>query len=243
MPPAVLRYDRIDRVAAVDALLEILDARPGVERRVAELRESLVDLLAQVAFEWQPVFARSRAEETEVHRVDAPQLVNRPRMIVDSQIEHDVGELGVAAVALDDQERRRLPAAVTAALAPRGVDEANRELWPRGLERGCERVDRLAPTRRFPAPRSRRPCVAQSMHWEPCRRRAPVIDDPDLALVPAVVAVDQPLHDLRIEALAERPAVRPESRVRVRLRRDCADCGFCPRDDGADGEELHGNAH
>jgi hypothetical protein len=44
-------HDRIDRIAAVDAFLEVLDARPGVERVVAEPRQPFVYLGAQVAFE------------------------------------------------------------------------------------------------------------------------------------------------------------------------------------------------
>ena len=47
--------DGIDRVARVDALLEVLDPRPGVERRVPELREPALDFGAQLAFERQPL--------------------------------------------------------------------------------------------------------------------------------------------------------------------------------------------
>src|SRR5438876_1644570 len=88
-----LEHDRIDRVGPVDALFEILDAGPGTERRVAKLREPIVDLGPQVAFEWQPVLTRGRAEEAEMHRVDPAQLFDRLQMVVDAEIDHDVGEL------------------------------------------------------------------------------------------------------------------------------------------------------
>ncbi len=47
--------------------------------------------------------------------VDAPQLLERTLVIVDAQVDDDVGELRVAAVLLDDEQRRRLLASLVAA--------------------------------------------------------------------------------------------------------------------------------
>ena len=52
--------------------------------------------------------------------MDASQLLDRQRVVVDSQIEHEVGELRVPAVSFDDQERRRLLSAPVAARELRG---------------------------------------------------------------------------------------------------------------------------
>src|SRR5581483_11104914 len=95
-----LEHDRIDLARVVDALLEILDAGEGAERLVAEPVEPLADLRAERAVERQPVLARRHPEQAVVQLVDAPQLLDRLRMIVDTQIDDDVGQLRVAARAL-----------------------------------------------------------------------------------------------------------------------------------------------
>ena len=53
--------------------------------------------------------------------VDAPQLLDRPFVVVDAQVDHDVREPGIAAVELDHEHAcRLLAAAVAAGLLRRG---------------------------------------------------------------------------------------------------------------------------
>ena len=62
--------------------------------------------------------------------VEPPQLLDRRLVIVDAQVERDVGEPGVAAVPLDHEERRGLLAATVAACCLRGckgLEETFRE--------------------------------------------------------------------------------------------------------------------
>ena len=47
--------------------------------------------------------------------VEARELGDRLRVVVDAQVDEDVAEAGVAAVALDDEQRGRLLAAAVAA--------------------------------------------------------------------------------------------------------------------------------
>ena len=79
--------------------------------------------------------------------VEPPQLLDRRLVVVDAQVDERVGEAGVAAVALDDDQRRRLLAAFVAA---RGLSSGQRleqalgERSGRGLERLRQRVDGVA---------------------------------------------------------------------------------------------------
>ena len=125
-------------------------------------------------------------------------------MVVDAQIEHEVGELRVPTVALDDHERRGLLPAPVAARALRGGQALQQPeceaLSHRRLERDCERVDRLrshedVSLRRVAGSRA----AARPVHARGAGVRRAVavrVDDADLALVPAVVGVSEPLHDL-----------------------------------------------
>ena len=77
--------------------------------------------------------------------VQAAQLVDRPLVVVHAQVDEDVGEAGVAAVPLDDEERGRLLAArvATGGLAGReGLEQSLGERARCGLEGLRERVDR-----------------------------------------------------------------------------------------------------
>ena len=84
---------------------------------------------------------------------EAPQLVDRRFVIVDAEVDEDVREAGIATVALDDQERRRLlAAAVSAGGLRRGqaFQQALRE-WPVAPSKVSASASTVSPeTRRFP---------------------------------------------------------------------------------------------
>src|SRR5689334_3364648 len=114
---------------------------------MADAAQALVELGAKRVVDREPLVPWGRAEQRVVHAVDAPELDERLRVVVDPEVDEDVGEAGVPTVALDDEERRRLaPPAVTA----RGlggveaVEQALGEAVPCGcLERLGERIDGL----------------------------------------------------------------------------------------------------
>ena len=64
----MLEHDRVDSLLAVDALVEVLDARPVGEALVAERGEPCPNLRGELAVERQPLVARCRAEERMVSR-------------------------------------------------------------------------------------------------------------------------------------------------------------------------------
>ena len=145
-----------------------------LERVVAELREPRRDLVAELPFERQPVLARRHAEEPVVQSVDPPQLVDRALVVVDAEVDGDVGELGVAAAA-----PRRRAAPPTAgrggrrprSARPRGTRAAARRGSGRPSPRTSLRARRPSPlpTRMFPCAAYPAPvrCPAQSRHSEP----------------------------------------------------------------------------
>ena len=63
--------------------------------------------------------------------VEPAQLLDRPRVIVDAEVDERVGEPAVAAVALDDEQRRRLLAAPVAARGLRGGEAVEQPLGER----------------------------------------------------------------------------------------------------------------
>ena len=174
-------------------------------------------------------------------------------MVVDPEVDEDVGEVRVPSVALDDEEGRGLaPAAVAARRLRRveAVEQPLREPLPgRRLERLGERVDRLARHEDVPlrgvagAGAAARPGVALVARVG--RRPALGIDDPELAVGAALVRRGEPLdHLLGAEPVAqEREPSRAVAGIRVRLRRDRADVRLRPRDDRADREELRLRRH
>ena len=118
------------------------------------------------------------------------------------------------------------------------------------LERLGQRVDRLAGDEDVPlggvagARAAARPVVAAGAGER--RAAAGGVDDPDLALVPALVGLGQALDDLlgRESLPQKREAIGAVARIRVRLRRDGAHLRLRPGHDRPDGEELrlHGHA-
>src|SRR5581483_67363 len=224
------------------------DSGPRVEGVVAERGEPLVHLAAQRLVERQPVLPRRDPEEAVVQRVEATELVDRALVVVDAQVADEIGEPCVAAVLLDDEERRRLLPAAIAACDLRGreaVDQPPREaLSAVRLERVRERVDGLpadedVPLRRVAAPRPvAGPLVASAAGVG--RSPSVAVDDADLAFVAAVIRADETAHGLLgVGAFAQQcEAFRAVAWVRVRLGRDGADVRLGPRNDGADGQEL-----
>src|SRR5918911_1774674 len=74
--PQLLEHHRIDRIFAVDPLLEILDSCPIREPLVAEGRESPLDLRAQLLVDGNPLVARCRAEQQRMEVIQAPELLD-----------------------------------------------------------------------------------------------------------------------------------------------------------------------
>ncbi len=229
-------------------------SRASSERSlVAEAGEPVRELRRELVVDGDPLRARRAAEERLVDPVETGELLDRPLVVVDAEIDEHVREAGVAAVALDDEQRGGLLAAAVAARGLRrreAVEQALRER-PSGRagERGRQRGDRLlgdedVPLRREAgAGEAAGPVVAARAG----EARAPplAVDDPELALVAAVVRLRQARDGLlRGEPVAQqREPVGPVARVRVRLRRDRADVRLGPRHDRADGEELRLRRH
>ena len=150
---------------------------------VAELRQPLAELRGELVVDGEPLVARRRAEDLVVERVDAAQLLDRPLVVLDAQLDDDVGQARVAAVALDDEERRGLlAAAVSACRLGRGeaVDQAHGERLARASPRTSRRARRRSPARRgcCPAPRSRRRCARRP---SPCTPAPVYVARPSLA--------------------------------------------------------------
>ena len=180
--------------------------------------------------------------------VDAAQLLERSLVVVDAEVDEEVGEACVTAVLLDDEQARRLLAAAVAAGGLGGVEavqQAQRQRLRGGALEGVREAvhgrlrDEDVALRRVAVPGpAARPGVA-ALAGE--RRRASLtVDDSELALGPLFVRGGQPFDDLlRREALAQQhEPVRAVAGVRVRLRRDRADVRLRPGDHRADGEEL-----
>src|SRR5207244_6364937 len=94
-----------------------------------------------------PVGLRGGAEQLLVEAEDAPELLDRPLVVVNAEVDERVGEAGVAAVLLHDEQARGLLPALVAACGLGGVEaveEAGRKGLAGGaLERHGERIDRL----------------------------------------------------------------------------------------------------
>ena len=115
-------------------------------------------------------------------------------MVVDTEVEDDVGEAGVAPVALDDEQGGGLLAAPVAARVLRsreGGQQALRERAGGRRERVGERVDRVGRDEdvalggKAVAGAAARPVEAPGTGVR--RGTAGPVDDPQLALVPPVV--------------------------------------------------------
>ena len=219
-------------------LLEVLDTGPVLEGRVAQDRQPSRDLVGEVALERQQ---RRRVGPAEVELVQVeqpPQLGHRPLVVVDAQVDLDVGLAAVAAAASGHEQRRALPAApVATGVVARGQGRragASGRGAPSAVSQArLHRLDDLRARRGCcPAPRSRRRCGRRPTAWQaapvyvaapPCR-----VDDAGLALVAAVVGGHQRVQGLlrRAAGAQHREAVGPVGEVGVRLRRDRPDVGL-----------------
>src|SRR5207237_311811 len=149
-------------------------------------------LVTKRAFERQPVLARRHAEELMVELVEPPELLDRALVIVDAEVDGDVGELPVPAVSPRDEERRRLLAAAVAAGGLRrreALEQPGGEARARtGLEGRGESVhgvragedvslSRVAGTRPLPGPtepRSRNLDCTATPHSDASRSQAAI---------------------------------------------------------------------
>ena len=147
--------------------------------------------------------------------MDAPQLLDRPFVVVDAQVDDDVGEPGIAAVALDDEQASRLLAAAVAAGLLRGGEAIEQPLGERparaALEGLRERVDGRCRDEdvalgRVAGPGApARPVVALGAGERGAS--ALRVHDPELAVLAPVVRLGQSLHGL----LRARPSRRSAS--------------------------------
>ena len=108
-----------------------------------------------------------------MHVVEARELLDRPRVVVDAQVDEHVAQPGVAAVALDDEERRRLLAAPVASRRLRCGEALEQPLGERPArgrgERRRERGDRLLADEDVALRREARP--GRGRPPSPCTRR------------------------------------------------------------------------
>ena len=161
-----------------------------------------VDLRLQLVVDAQPLLARRLAEQLLVQAVEAAQLVDRRLVIVDAEVDEDVGEAGVAAVALDDDQRRGLLAALVAARRLRRRERLDQALGERSarLERLRERVDGVAGDEDVPlrgVAVAGAPAGPVEAGGAGVGRTATLrVDDAELPLVAAVVGLGQPPDDL-----------------------------------------------
>jgi hypothetical protein len=173
-----------------------------------------------------------------VQLVEAHQLVDRPLVVVDTQVDQGVGQPRVPALGLHDEKRRGLLAApvATGRLSCREAVEqpASEALSFRRGERLRECVDRfradedVALRRVAEAVAVTGPLVAP--RTRPGRRVTRAVDDAELALVPAVVCRDELLERLLggRRLTQQRQPFGPVAWVDVCLRRDRAHAGLGP---------------
>ena len=169
-------------------------------------------------------------------------------MVVHAEVEDDIGEAGVAAILLHDEERGRLLAAAVAAGSLSGVEAVQEPLLERpadGLLEGLgEGVDGCAGDEDVPLRGVARPGAAPgpalALLAGEGRAAALPVDDAELPVLPLLVGRGQALDDLLGgEALPQqRQAVRPVAGVGVGLRSDGAGLRLRPGHDGADAEKL-----
>src|SRR5205823_510054 len=110
-----LQDDGIDARFVAYAVFEIRDAGPCAQRGVPGARDSRLYFFGELTLERQPVLVRRDAEQAVVQRVQPSQFLDRPLVVVDAQVAENVREPGVATVALDDEQRRGLLAALVSA--------------------------------------------------------------------------------------------------------------------------------
>ncbi len=135
--------------------------------------------------------------------VDPPQLLERALVLVDAQVDEAVGEAGVAAVALDDEQGGRLLAAPVAAGSLRGVEAVEQALGERArraLEGLGDRVHGRGRDEDVALS-----CVAvagpaagpvHALAAGEARSDPVPVDDAELAVFAPVVVSGQALHDL-----------------------------------------------
>src|SRR4029079_12503391 len=117
-----VEYDGIDLFLSVDALLEVRCAGPVLESFVAENCEAIGHLPTKPGVERDPAGARRLSEELLVEAEQATELLERPLVIVDAEIDDNVREPRVSLLRPDDEERCGLLPPTVAACGLRGVE-------------------------------------------------------------------------------------------------------------------------
>ena len=178
--------------------------------------------------------------------VETRELADRLGVVVDAEIDEHIREAGVAAVALDDEQRCRLLSAAIAAGRLRRrqrLEEPFRERpsGGRGERLHERRHGLLADEDVALRGEARAGDAARPLEAFGAGVRRPLavrVDDPELAL--AAVAGGQLLDHLsrRRAAAQQREPFGAVPRVRVRLRGDRAGVRLGPRDDRAHREKL-----
>ena len=161
-------------------------------------------------------------------------------MLVDAQVDDLVGEPGVPAVSLDDEERCRLLPAPIAARRLSRVEAVEQPLGERArayFEGVCDCVDSLGRDQNvalggIAGSGSASGPLHALVAGVGCGA-ALAVDDAELPVVASFVGCGKAFDDLfRAEPFVqEREAARAVARVRVGLGRDRADFGLCPGDD------------
>ena len=238
----------------VDAHLVVLGADPLVERGVTLGPRERLELVAQVVGD-RHLLLVGGGGEVEVVEVEEPgQLGDRCGVVVHPQVDRDVVAAAVAGTLADDQQRGRLaPALVTARVVAGGQrgeqPVRQRQVGGGRLPGGDHRqhdvlagqavaLDRVALAGLAAGPvDAGAPGVGG--------RTALDVDDADLAVVAALVLLEQPQQRDR----RGRPGVEVGERqslvgdVGVGLGGDGTHAGHGGRHGGPDGQELRGHGH
>src|SRR6267143_5030301 len=223
--------------------------RPGRRPAVKpERREAGLQFAYEGRAERQDILRILAIQQGEVVDGEDPvQLLDRPRMVVDPDVDPAVVEAPVPAAVPDHEEGRRLlPAAIASRRLPgaEGREEANRQVALGRFERMAHRLDdvlareQIALGRKVLPDKMARPrkALLPRVRGGPPAR----IDDARLAFRRFLVGLREALEDLLRGGplLQHLEGFRPVGRVRVRLGRDRPDPRERERDDGSDRDEL-----
>ncbi len=184
------------------------------------------------------------------HAEDPDELVDGIRMVVHAQVDVAVVAPLVPAAVADDQQRRGLPSALVPARRVAGHERGQQPvaqvalgLGERAGELGHDGLARQDVALRGEAVAGDAAGPRHALGAGERRRMPRRVDEPDLAVFPAVVGGQQPVQrGLRADAVRHQlQPFRAERRVRPRLRRDGPRARPGPRHDRADARELRGD--
>src|SRR5919108_677122 len=258
VPAELGQHHRVDAARAFYPLFKVLHARPGLEiggevaAPVAKRIEAGTQLTLELAVDREPLLLWRRAEVELVEVEQALELPDRLGVVVDPQVDEDVGPTVPATLPDDAEGRRLLPAAVTAgglAGGKRGEETLREREGRICLERLRERAERLAGHQHVALRRVARTApIARPIDAPRARvrgRPALPVDDRNLPLFPAVVVRDQALERLgRGRPFGEEAQpIRPVRRLDPGLSRDSADLRLGPGRERTDREKARRHGH